>query len=253
MESWLVENVMKRNCYLAENLLVVLRTEPDLHVHLFRLLTHESDTVLMSDLFTLCREEWLNDAIINRVQRLFDFWYGQNGRYHFLWYSADRGEHEDPPIFTNPDGQGNVDGQGKVDGAEKLFVIVNMKGHWGVVEMDFKDHTIRSADSLDWGVTAETIDGLVNWLVPDTVQCQLWAAAKAAVGSLPIQKQVDSSSCGLYALLAIEWAVNPFADRSFVNPIDLRIRFLGHASGIFLVRLHHNFENYKARREVKLD
>ncbi|KAF9314745.1 hypothetical protein BG006_003885, partial [Podila minutissima] len=125
MESWLVEDVMKRNCYLAENLLV-------------------------------------------------------NGHYHFLWYSADRGEHEDPPIFTNPDGQGNVDGQGKVDRAEKLFDIVNMKGHWGVVEMDFKNYTIRSADSLDWGVTAETIDGLVNWLVPDADQCQLWAAAKAA-------------------------------------------------------------------------
>ncbi|KAF9370587.1 hypothetical protein CPC16_003626, partial [Podila verticillata] len=250
MESWLVEVVMKKNRYLAENLLAVLRTKPDLHAHLFRQLTHEDDTVLMSDLFTLCREEWLNDAIINRVQRLFEFWYGQNGRYHFIWYSADRGKHENPPTFTNVDGPGKADGQKKVDGPkkvdrpkkaggpEKVFVIVDMNAHWGVVEMDFKNHTIRSADSLDWGVTAETIDGLVNWLMPDVHQRQLWAAAKATIGSLPIQKQVDSSSCGLYALLAVEWAVNPFVDRSFVNPSDLRIRFLGHASGIFLP--HHD-------------
>jgi hypothetical protein len=144
----------------------------------------------------------------------FEFWYGQNNKYEFLVFHKDR----KPPKIRKE--------------TEKVFAILHAdKNHWVAVELSYKQHRIRYGDSKSQGVNQHLIDELIRWLVDDK-QHQQWDAGMKKVTRLPIPKQEDSTSCGLFALMAVEWAVNKHVDKSFVDPLALRIRFLGHVAGI---------------------
>ncbi|KAF9272037.1 hypothetical protein BGZ74_005463, partial [Mortierella antarctica] len=154
------------------------------------------EPIKISNLFHFCGDHWLNNSDIERVLQLFGLWYDRNGR-------------ETPPEITKK--------------TEKVFAMVNMKRmHWGCIELDFKTHKIRTADSLDWKVEPKAILDLIEWLIEVKAECNKWIPVRKSVNPLPIQNQQDSNSCGLFALNAIEGAVNKYVDVLKAEPIDLR-------------------------------
>ncbi|KAF9313029.1 hypothetical protein BG006_004234, partial [Podila minutissima] len=218
LKVWLETAVLARNGEVAMQLLNLIEKEGDLIHRPFISCVEPGDMeepIKISSLFHFCGDHWLNNSDIERVLQLFGLWYGQNGRYLFVWHFTDRNGRETPPKITKK--------------TEKVFAIVNMKRmYWGCIELDFKTHRIRTADSLDWKVEPKAILDLIEWLIEAKAECNKWIPGRKSVNPLPIQNQQDSNSCGLFALSAIEGAVNKYVDVLKAEPIDLRVRFLAH-------------------------
>jgi hypothetical protein len=190
-----------------------MRTTPRLAEVLVAPESHRCDEIAFPHLLNLCCNRWLNCSVIERILKLFDFWYGQSGKFPFILYVKE----QTPPQFRQM--------------PEKVFGILNVnENHWVAIELDYKNRKIRYGDSMGREVDQEKLDEFIKWLMGG--KYHQWATAMNKVGQLLIQRQLDSSSCGLFALSALEWAANKYADKSHVNPVTLRIRFLGHVAGI---------------------
>lgn len=109
----------------------------------------------------------------------------------------------------------------------RMFSIIHMGDHWGVVLFDLHAYTIAFGDSLTREAPLESIRAIVDWLSMDQQDRQAWDEALLNIQSFPVQQQSDSFSCGILAIMAIERRCNPYVDwKPHTSPQAQRIRFL---------------------------
>ena len=93
----------------------------------------------------------------------------------------------------------------------KAYAFIHMAGHWGAVAIDFRRLNMTFGDSFHKDFSEDTlalqaIAAIFKWLN----NCMLNEDLKrwdAEVGDLRVNRQHDSSSCGIYAAQAIEYDI----------------------------------------------
>ncbi|KAF9937957.1 hypothetical protein BGZ65_000740 [Modicella reniformis] len=106
--------------------------------------------------------------------------------------------------------------------AEMLYAFVRAGNHWGVVCLDLVK--ISFGDSLGRRVPINEINDMIQEMqLPESN----WEQAKTCITRFDVPKQQGPGSCCILAVIAIEQAVNPFADWGTHISADYhRIRFL---------------------------
>src|SRR5215469_8460920 len=106
----------------------------------------------------------------------------------------------------------------------KKLDIIQMTNHWGVIEIDFTNHTFNFGDSLNLTPPRNTLTVLRQWLLSVGEKTEMQTNFSRL--DVPFQGP-GSGSCGVIAVNTIERAVNP-AIPKWTNETSAyhRIRYL---------------------------
>ncbi|KAF9536565.1 hypothetical protein EC957_010428 [Mortierella hygrophila] len=215
LEAWITTVVKEDNPAFSTYLIEQLFKDKDYESKQFEP-AYTKISVRKEIIYSICSISQLTDDAISFILLTLARCYGQDDKTLFM-----------PPL------NGQDWNYGKALIAKRtptrMFSIIHMDGHWGVVFFDLHAHTIAFGDSLNRGVPLESIKAIVDWIsmADDRTDRQAWDIALLNIQSFPVQQQSDSFSCGILAIRAIERRCNPYVDwKPHTSPQAQRIRFL---------------------------
>ncbi|KAF9152535.1 hypothetical protein DFQ26_000875, partial [Actinomortierella ambigua] len=146
-----------------------------------------------SQLMTLMGEDWIECSVIEEIFRIFALQYGDDNRRLFLL--PDITFPGDTKIVIHPK-------------TSDIFSIFHFDDHWAVLQFDIQNNRLYYGNSLGRSAPKDKISTIIQTVFNDSDSKQNWDKALQTMletgTRLPIPKQPDESSCGVFAVAAIE-------------------------------------------------
>jgi hypothetical protein len=164
------------------------------------------DDLDIEDFLSMCLEDHLNVRSLDMIMAFFRKCYSRGGKNQFLRVDPVK----DSGVYGSQD-------------PEMYYAFV---GGWGVVRLDLLKYKISYGDSLGRMAPVNEIAALIERLTPSSEDRLRWNKAMTSIDKFEFPRRATGSR-SLLAAMAIEKAVNPFADMDKHTSTDYhRIRYL---------------------------